>query len=208
MNNNSVVMRGRLGEIEYSHSLREIKFYKSILGVMRTSGIFDFIPIVFHEQIKNSIGNSEFVEVAGEFRSRNFLGDDGKTHLQLYVYVKSAEKTELGFDDSINELTIAGYLCNKGQLRETPKGRVICDFFLAAPRSNGITDYIPCIAWESNAGFIDCGLAVGALLTCKARIQSREYDKFYPDGTKETKVAYEASVSEIEVIEDGAEVEQ
>lgn len=207
MNNNSVVMRGGLGEIGYSHSLREIKFYKSILGVMRTSGIFDFIPIVFHEQIKNSIENSEFVEVTGEFRSRNYIGDDGKTHLQLYVYVKSAEKTELGFDDSINDLVIAGYLCNKGQLRGTPKGRIICDFFLAVPRQNGITDYIPCIAWGNNAGFMDCGLAVGAVLTCKARIQSREYDKFYPDGTSETKVAYEASVSEIGVIEDVEEAE-
>ena len=32
------------------------------------------------------------------------------------------------------------------------------------------------------------------------RIQSREYQKRYPDGTVEDKVAYEVSISKLEVI--------
>jgi single-strand DNA-binding protein len=199
-------MRGELGEIEFSHEVNGIKYYKSYLSIERDSGTVDVVPVIFREHIAKTVENNSPVEITGEFRSRNYLGKDGKKHLQLYVYAQSAET--MSAEIYTNDLSLTGYICSKRQVRVTPMGRTICDFSLAVNRPNWISDYIPCIAWGSAAEHISDNLPVGTLMTLKARIQSREYDKIYPDGTKETKVAYEASVSEFTVIEDDAEVKQ
>ena len=72
---------------------------------------------------------------------------------------------------------------------------------LAVNRSYGKSDYIPCITWGRNARFAS-GLEVGSRVKICGRIQSREYQKCISDTETETRVAYEVSVSKIEVEEE------
>ena len=65
-------------------------------------------------------------------------------------------------------------------------------------RGYGKSDYIPCIFWGRNARYVS-ELPVGTSLELEGRVQSREYVKKLDDGTTETRIAYEVSVSKVEI---------
>ena len=69
---------------------------------------------------------------------------------------------------------------------------------VAVNRSYNKSDYIPAIAWGRNARFCQ-KLTVGDNLKIWGRIQSREYQKRYSSGEVVEKVAYEVSVSKMEI---------
>ena len=86
-----------VGKIEkrlrYSHKIKQEKFYKTEVEVIRNSGISDFIPVMISEKIltkyfrkKISVGN--VVEIAGSFYSFNSKDKNGKTHLKLFLSAK------------------------------------------------------------------------------------------------------------------------
>ena len=75
------------------------------------------------------------------------------------------------------------------------------DLFLTHIRSCPVFDYIPCIAWGRNARFAG-GLEVGSHLQICGRVQSREYTKKIGEEEVEKRVAYEVSVSKIDLVED------
>ena len=79
--------------------------------------------------------------------------------------------------------------------------REFADILVAVNRPYGKSDYIPCIAWGRNARFAG-GLEVGAHLQVSGRVQSREYTKKIGEEEVERRVAYEVSVSKIDLVED------
>ena len=108
-------------------------------------------------------------------------------------------------DDGIknpNQIYLDGYICKKPVYRTTPFGREIADLLLAVNRQYNKSDYIPCIAWGRNARYSE-NLAVGDNIRIWGRIQSREYQKKYSTGEVVTKVAYEVSISKMEVVKTG-----
>ena len=70
---------------------------------------------------------------------------------------------------------------------------------MAVNRAYNKSDYIPCIAWGRNARFCE-NIPVGTEVKVLGRVQSRKYEKKYEDGTSEVKVAYEVSVSSLEIV--------
>ncbi len=98
-----------------------------------------------------------------------------------------------------NQIYLNGFVCKPPIYRTTPFKREIADLLLAVNRAYSKSDYIPAIAWGRNARFCR-NLRVGNNMKVWGRIQSREYQKRYPDGTVEDKVAYEVSISKLEVI--------
>ena len=109
------------------------------------------------------------------------------------------EEIEVSKDVVSNEVTLNGYICKKPIYRQTPFGREISDLLLAVNRAYNKSDYIPCIAWGRNARFCE-NIQVGTEVKIVGRVQSRTYEKKYEDGRVETKVAYEVSVSSLEVV--------
>lgn len=70
---------------------------------------------------------------------------------------------------------------------------------LAVNRAYNKSDYIPAIAWGRNARFAKY-LSVGEEIEITGRLQSREYQKKISEDDIVTKVAYEVSISKIDVI--------
>jgi single-stranded DNA-binding protein len=85
--------------------------------------------------------------------------------------------------------------------RTTPFGREIADILLAVNRSYNKSDYIPCIAWGRNARYAG-KLSVGDNVRLWGRMQSRQYQKRRDNGEVSEKVAYEVSISKIEVAQE------
>lgn len=197
--NNQIIITGELGEINYSHSMQNKKYYSSVLQVKRLSGTIDKIPLaIVSRYLTRAVGLvGKQVEVKGTLRSRNYYGKELKRHLQVYVDVKEISETD---SESENLIFLNAYICKTSVLRTTPKGKEIADVFVSVNRENGHTDYVPCIAWYQKAINI-FEMEVGTNIKILGRLQSREYRKLLDEekGEKETKIAYEVSIFEYEV---------
>lgn len=219
--NNTLVLVGKVAdEKKFSHEIYEEKFYTFNLSVARLSGNTDLIPITISERLfKNEdleIGKK--IKIEGQFRSYNTYEDE-KNRLYLTVFVKEFEVLDENKEDSeeadkepdeeelTNEITLIGYICKPPIYRQTPFGREISDILLAVNRAYNKSDYIPCIAWGRNARFCS-KMEVGTEVKVVGRIQSRSYEKKHEDGTVEERVAYEVSISNLELVENNDENEE
>lgn len=208
---NKVFVSGRIeAELEYSHEVRWEKFYRTRVRVKRLSGTEDLVPIVVsdlligREMMKKSL-EGKWIEVAGQFRSYNKLGDDGLRHLELFVFVMDINiyEDELEESKSANLIYLDGYLCKPPVFRKTLLGRKITELLIAVNRPYGKSDYIPCIAW-SKVAWETREYEVGNRVKLYGRVQSREYFKRYSQDSEagEYRDAYEISVMQIQRVED------
>ena len=129
------------------------------------------------------------------------MDENNKSRLILSVFVKDIKQLEVNENvKTVNELTVTGVVCKPPIYRKTPLGRDIADILLAVNRSYNKSDYIPCIIWGRNAKYCE-HLETGTVVRVFGRVQSREYEKKYEDGTSEKRTAYEVSVSKFEVLD-------
>ena len=212
--NNHIIMVGKVtSDKRFSHEIYGEKFYIFDLSVPRLSGNSDIIPVTISERlmVNGELPLNTKVTVEGQFRSYNSYGE-GRNRLVLTVFAKDIEfledqETEIvaSKDFVSNEVLLVGYICKTPIYRQTPFGREISDILLAVNRAYNKSDYIPTIAWGRNARFCQ-NLEVGAQVKIIGRVQSRQYEKKYEDGTSEMKVAYEVSICSLELInEEGTE---
>ena len=208
LENNHLVLVGKVtSDKRFSHEIYGEKFYIFDLAVPRLSGNADIIPITVSERLLsiNDLQIDSKITVEGQFRSYNSYENE-RNKLVLTVFAKDIKfvedqeaEIEVSKDVVSNEVTLNGYICKKPIYRQTPFGREISDLLLAVNRAYNKSDYIPCIAWGRNARFCE-NIPVGTEVKVVGRVQSRTYEKKYEDGTVETKVAYEVSVSSLEVV--------
>jgi len=219
LENNHLVLVGKVtSDKRFSHEIYGEKFYIFDLAVPRLSGNADIIPITVSERLLsiNELKIDSKITVEGQFRSYNSYENE-RNKLVLTVFAKDIKfeenqesEIEVSKDVVSNEVILNGYICKKPIYRQTPFGREISDLLLAVNRAYNKSDYIPCIAWGRNARFCQ-NIPVGTEVKVVGRVQSRTYEKKHEDGTVETKVAYEVSVSSLEVVkneEDSKESEE
>ena len=207
--NNQLVLVGKVtSDKRMSHEIYGEKFYIFDLSVPRLSGNADLIPITISERLllEEDLEIGKNVIIEGQFRSYNSYENE-KNKLVLTVFakeIKFAEDQDEEFkptkENTSNEVVLDGFICKKPIYRKTPFGREIADILLAVNRAYNKSDYIPCIAWGRNARFCE-NIPVGTEVRIIGRVQSRQYEKKYEDGTSEIKIAYEVSVASLEVID-------
>ena len=228
LENNYLTLVGKVtSEKQFSHEIYGERFYSFDLSIPRLSGNADIIPVTVSERLINddmmAIGNKLLIK--GQFRSYNSYENE-KNRLILTVFAKDIEKLEetaqeaevneegnelpvnefVKKDTITNEVVLIGYICKKPIYRQTPFGREIADLLLAVNRAYNKSDYIPSIAWGRNARFCQ-NLEVGTEVKIVGRIQSRNYEKKYEDGTIIKKVAYEVSIGSLEIVKDAENTE-
>lgn len=207
--NNMVTISGKvISNIEYSHEVYGEGFYNFLLGVPRLSDSFDKIPVTVSERLitKQKLEIGKIIEVEGQFRSYNSYNNEGN---KLLLTVFAREINFLEDEKCIknpNQIYLNGYICKKPVYRTTPFGREITDILLAVNRPYNKSDYIPCISWGRNARYSE-SLVIGDNIKVWGRIQSRDYQKKLESGEVISKIAYEVSVSKMEVCnhQDGAD---
>ena len=212
LENNYLTLVGKVtGEKKFSHEIYGERFYVFNLAIPRLSGNEDIIPITVSERLikEDTLSEGKKLLVNGQFRSYNSYENE-KNRLILTVFAKDImeveenenEENEMVKKDTItNEVVLVGYICKKPIYRQTPFGREISDILLAVNRAYNKSDYIPCIAWGRNARFCQ-DLEVGAQVKVVGRVQSRNYEKKYEDGTVQNRVAYEVSIGSLELIDE------
>lgn len=210
--NNHLILVGKVtSEKRFSHEIYGESFYIFDLEVPRLSGNADIIPITVSERLITDelVNIGQKLLIKGQFRSYNSYENE-KNKLILTVFAKDimeVEENEEEKQDEVqylkdnvsNEVVLTGFICKKPIYRQTPFGREIADLLLAVNRAYNKSDYIPAIAWGRNARFCQ-NIEVGTEVKITGRVQSRNYEKKYEDGTTVTKTAYEISIGSLEVI--------
>ena len=202
--NNQVTIAGEVvSEFVFSHEVYGEHFFLIDIAVCRLSNSFDIIPVMVSERLIDVKADYRgcILQASGQFRSYN-RHEERKNRLVLSVFAREIEFVE-SMEESArsNQIYLDGYICKEPIYRKTPLGREIADLLLAVNRPYGKSDYIPCICWGRNARFAS-GFAVGERCEIWGRIQSREYMKKLDEETLEKRVAYEVSVSKLELREE------
>lgn len=205
--NNQVTIMGEIvSTFSYSHEIYGEGFYMVDVKVQRLSDSFDVIPMMVSERLIDVSADYRgyFVEVSGQFRSYN-RHEERKNRLVLSVFAREIVFVEeIEESAKTNQIFLDGYICKVPIYRKTPLGREIADLLLAVNRPYGKSDYIPCICWGRNARFAS-GFEVGERCSVWGRIQSREYMKKIDEEQVEKRVAYEVSVSKLEIVREEEE---
>lgn len=200
--NNQVSMMGEIvSDFQYSHEVFGEGFYMVEIAVNRLSNYADYIPLMISERLIDTEQDytGQLIHVIGQFRSYN-RHEEKKNRLVLSVFVRELEfLDEIDEDEKTNQIFLDGYICKEPIYRKTPLGREIADVLLAVNRSYGKSDYIPCICWGRNARFAS-GFDVGSHIQLYGRIQSREYVKKINEDETEHRIAYEVSVSKVDLL--------
>lgn len=200
---NVLKLYGQVGSVEKSHEFNGECFYRFMIHVKRNSGTVDVLPVIVNEKLlfNNDIDTGDYVYVAGQIRTKNSVSEDGKNRLLVFGYATEIEQIaeeECVNNPNRNYVELEGYVCKKPNYRETPSGRKITDLLLASNRPYNKSDYVPSIAWGINAAFAK-NFEVGTKVLAIGRFQSRPYKKKKEDGTYEERVAYELSISNLEI---------
>ena len=201
--NNQVVIMGEIvSDFQFSHEIFGEGFYMIDVKVPRFSESSDIIPLMVSERLIDVEEDYKGlnITVQGQFRSYN-RHEERKNRLVLSVFAREIEFVDETPESSkTNQIYLDGFICKEPIYRKTPLGREIADLLLAVNRPYGKSDYIPCICWGRNARFAS-NFTVGTRCEIWGRIQSREYIKKISEEDAQKRVAYEVSVSKLELLE-------
>jgi len=206
--NNFIDIGGRIvSDFVFSHEIYGEGFYRFDVEVDRLSGAGDILPVTVSERIvdKETMTAGQLVKISGQIRSyNNYVEADKRNKLVLTVFARDIELLAEAPEQNPNDVFLDGFLCKPAIYRTTPFGREISDLLIAVNRSYNKSDYIPCIAWGRNARYAG-KLAVGDRVRLWGRMQSRQYQKRLESGDVLEKVAFEVSVSKVEIVTEEAE---
>ena len=201
--NNQVSIMGKIDTgFTFSHQVFGEGFYTMELIVRRLSDSEDRIPVMVSERLIDVTQDytGEYIEIHGQFRSYN-RHEEKHNRLVLSVFAREVRFVEEDEENTpVNQIFMDGFICKPPVYRKTPLGREIADILLAVNRPYGKSDYIPCICWGRNARFAS-GFTVGSHIQIVGRVQSREYVKRIDEENVEHRVAYEVSVSKVDLLE-------
>lgn len=190
---------GRLSqEPRFSHSIYGEDFYSFFIESERLSGRTDMIPCMAAERHLKQLSEEKELLYCGQIRSYNKLVD-GANRLDIRLFVKEIYEEEA--EESLNSVSLTGYICKKPTYRRTPFGREITDMLVAVNRAYNKSDYIPVITWGRNARLVN-KMEIGDRIRLQGRLQSRDYEKILGNNERICRTAYEVSVREIEKTED------
>ncbi len=207
-NNQVTVMGEIISDFSFSHEIFGEGFYMVDISVKRLSDSYDVIPVMVSERLLdvNADYKGMYICINGQFRSYN-RHEEHKNRLVLSVFAREIDFTEEMEESSkTNQIYLDGYICKEPIYRKTPLGREIADVLLAVNRPYGKSDYIPCICWGRNARYAS-QFKVGERCAVWGRIQSREYMKKLSEDNIERRVAFEVSVSKLEILDEDYEQE-
>lgn len=202
--NNQVTVMGEIvSGFTYSHQIYGEGFYMMDVKCKRLSESYDTIPVMVSERLLDVTADyiGALICVLGQFRSYN-RHEERRNRLVLSVFAREISFVEEVEESSkTNQIFLDGYICKEPIYRKTPLGREIADLLLAVNRPYGKSDYIPCICWGRNARYAN-NFKVGERCVVWGRIQSREYMKKLDEENVEKRVAFEVSVSKLELVEE------
>lgn len=201
---NKITIQGIIKDIQFSHIVAEIEYYKANVLVKRENDKEDIIPIKF-KRFCNKFNDGDFITFTGQLRTYSDIDENGVNHVHPYVFtyfdvpdvvLEDNAKLKLNLN---NYVELDGNICKKGELRKTKSGLDVLDFTIANNIKNGNSTfniYMPVVAWGKQAKQIS-KLSISDKLNIVGHFTSRTYKKKTDENNFEYRMAYEINVDEI-----------
>lgn len=94
----------------------------------------------------------------------------------------------------LNNISLMGRMVKDPEIRYTKEQKPVANFTLAVDRDRiEVTDFIDCVAWNSQAEFLNKYFHKGSMTVVTGRLQMRKYEA--KDGTNRT--AYEVVANNV-----------
>ena len=199
MDTNTFYFRGTVVEpVTVSHRLPNRTFYKTVLSVPRLSGAQDLVTLVIPGNVlkRHPLSQGDLVTATGDLRT--YHAQDFP-HVRLFGFVHDFPENDPG--QCPNTVRLTGTLQTVPTFRSTPFNRQISDFILRVNREFNCST-IPAIAWGRYANLAH-QLDRGTPVSIVGRMQSRDYTKTLPDGTRVSRTTMEVSCSHVHVVLEG-----
>lgn len=199
--NNSAIIAGCVIDTPmYEFSIGDKSYYHMTISARRLSGVEDLVPCYIEDNKVAYISKFDYVEVTGYIRTKHVMDSAGKNHTKVYIEVHEVNP----YTCDKNRVDFIAHKYADIEVRLTPRGYRVSDTRVINNLPNRIGNLIPILLWGKNTDrFAD--VLLNSVVGITGRFQSREYDKFYEDGTEEKKTAYEVSVTKFEVLEERKE---
>lgn len=194
---NKIVLKGVISNIEYSHTINSIDFYKAILNTEDNN----IIPLCF--KYASPYQENEKINIVGSIRSftkKNLENNKSKVNIYIFTYFDSPESSE---QELINSFELDGRICKMDQLRATKDGRkrmhiTLANNIFSANNTQKLNNYIPIVAYDELAEKL-AQLNISDKIQVTGTFCSRTYIKKNGD-IKEEKIAYEGVLSSFEMV--------
>ncbi len=151
---NSVFLCGQIVRVESDEGL-------CIVRIMRLSGSYDSIPCQWETSLPLCARAGKYVQLSGKL-----IGQASDPGMPLFVLTESIAPLQKAVWE--NHVTLYADLCAPPQLRQTPRGREVCDLMLSQEEGGPI----PAIIWGKAAHRMQY-LPEGTALFVQGRLQSR-----------------------------------
>lgn len=183
--NNLITISGEVASNPEECLLFGKEYFKFDVKTNRPSGVSDLVPCMTEKEKVGHLQPGDKIKGLGTIKTQNI---DKK--LIIRVYLETISDYE-GVD--YDRVLLDGFICKKNVRKTTLSKMDIADVILAVNRSDEVeSDYIPLVVWGKSALRLD-KYEIGTRLLINGRLQSREYEKEYENGTAEIKIAYEVS---------------
>lgn len=131
------------GAVIFENCIRTVDFYGNVKPE---------IPVQIDgrclKRAKYHFAEGEFVELRGEFRTKNVYDENGKKiQRRCYVFIKNIELVDEEKMPPENHVFVRGLLARKGKIHHCKNGGVMFDFTVDIRRSYGRRSSLPCVIW-------------------------------------------------------------
>ena len=196
---NKIILNGIIKDIEYSHNIKDVEFYKANIITQRPDGKEDFTIIKF-KKFSNPYQEGDFVSLVGHVRTfSRKIGN--KSSVEIYVFTYFDQPEQSGETQETNRVQLLGNICKKNAIRKTRQGKDVLDIILVnsiETDTSKLNCYLPLCFWGKQAKEVN-EFQVGTKLYVEGRLISREYKKFLNETEFEIRVAHEINVDYLEV---------
>lgn len=176
-----VLIRGWLkGTFKENHRLDDgaVIFENCIQTPPFWKNTINEIPLQIDGRCLNKLthifSEGEFVEVQGEFRTKNVYDTEGnKVQRRCYVFIKSIELIEEESKSTMNYVHVSGVLARKGKIHHCKNGDDMFDFTVDIRRSHGRRSSIPCVIWGSEQTQLLANVIKNSIIEVEGWIKTR-----------------------------------
>ena len=196
---NEVNLKGIIRNIEFSHEVNNIPYYKANLIVPDNKGNDNIINLCFKKYLGASFEN-DLITLSGTLRSYSKKLSESKNQVSIYVFTYF---DEIDNDDSIlNTVKLDGRICKIDPIYITKSGKQCVHAILAnnifIPEQNiKLNNYIPIVFWGNLVNQVK-ELKINDKVQIEGQLHSRTYTKKNIDNSVEIKTAHEVVVKNYE----------
>jgi len=198
---NQIILNGIIHNIEYSHSINNIKYDKADLYVPKLRGEIDIVPIKF-KSFLNQPSDGDQISIIGNLRSYSRKLSEDKNKVDLYVYTYfDIPPTDEDDKEIINFVELDGRICKIDNIRVSANGNESLHFILANNIISGeqkINNYIPCVCFGKTAKEL-AKFKVGDKIHVIGRFNFRTYNKNLDNGEIELRTASEIVINKFNI---------